>query len=52
MRAVIQLVALVDMLDQRLTFSEARESAQFNLFAKQRIAMMERQFLDQLKLIA
>ena len=40
------------MLDQRLTFAEARASAQFNLFSKQRIAMMERQFLDQLKLVA
>jgi len=40
------------MLDQRLTFSEARQSGQFNLFSKQRIAMMERQFLDQLKLVA
>jgi hypothetical protein len=40
------------MLDQRLTFAEARASAQFNLFSKQRIAMMERQFLNQLKLVA
>jgi hypothetical protein len=40
------------MLDQRLTFAEARGNAQFNLFSKQRIAMMERQFLDQLKLVA
>ena len=40
------------MLDQRLTFAEARASAQFNIFSKQRIAMMERQLLDQLKLIA
>lgn len=40
------------MLDQRLTFAEARESPQFNLFAKQRIAMMERQLLDQVKLVA
>lgn len=40
------------MLDQRLTFAEARASAHFNIFAKQRIAMMERQFLDQLKLVA
>ncbi len=39
------------MLDQRLTFAEARASAQFNLFSKQRIAMMERQFLDQLELV-
>jgi CobQ/CobB/MinD/ParA nucleotide binding domain len=40
------------MLDQRLTFTEAKASAQFNLFSKQRIAMMERQFLDQLELVA
>jgi hypothetical protein len=40
------------MLDQRLTFAEAKASAQFNLFSKQRIAMMERQLLDQLKLVA
>lgn len=43
---------LKTMLDQRLTFAEAKVSSQFNLFAKQRIAMMERQFLDQLKLVA
>lgn len=40
------------MLDQRLTFAEAKASSHFNLFAKQRISMMERQFLDQLKLVA
>jgi hypothetical protein len=40
------------MLDQRLTFAQARASTQFNIFSKQRIAMMERQFLDQLKLVA
>lgn len=40
------------MLDQRLTFAEAKASPHFNLFAKQRISMMERQFLDQLKLVA
>ena len=40
------------MLDQRLTFAEARASDRFNIFSKQRIAMMERQFLEQLKLVA
>jgi len=40
------------MLDQRLTFAEAKASPQFNLFSKQRITMMERQFLDQLRLVA
>ncbi|MFO0583236.1 MAG: conjugal transfer protein TraL [Anaeromyxobacter sp.] len=40
------------MLDQRLTFAEARGNAQFNLFSKQRIAMMERQLIDQLDLVA
>lgn len=40
------------MLDQRLTFAEARASSAFNIFAKQRIAMMQRQFLEQLELVA
>jgi hypothetical protein len=40
------------MLDQRLTFAEARARPDFTLFSKQRIAMMERQFLDQLHLLA
>lgn len=39
------------MLDQRLTFAEARASTHFNIFSKQRIAMMERQLLEQLKLL-
>jgi hypothetical protein len=43
---------LKTMLDQRLTFAQAKASPDFNLFAKQRISMMERQFLDQLKLVA
>lgn len=37
------------MLDRRLTFAEALASPDFNLFAKQRIAMLERQLMDQLK---
>lgn len=36
------------MLDHRLTFAEAQKSTLFNLFSKQRIAMMERQLLGQL----
>jgi hypothetical protein len=40
------------MLDNRLTFLEAKESPLFNVFAKERLAMMERQFLTQLQLIA
>ncbi len=40
------------MLDQRLTFAEAKASSHFNLFAKQRISMMERQLLEQIKLVA
>lgn len=36
------------MLDQRLTFAEARASSRFSVISKQRIAMMERQLLDQL----
>lgn len=40
------------MLDQRLTFAEAKASPQFHVFSKQRISMMERQYLEQLKLVA
>ena len=40
------------MLDQRLTFAEARASTHFHIISKQRIAMMERQLLDQLELLA
>ena len=40
------------MLDRRLTFAEAKASAEFGIMTKQRIAMMERQFLDQIKLVA
>jgi hypothetical protein len=40
------------MLDKRLTFAEAKASPQFNIVAKQRVAMMERQFLDQLALVS
>lgn len=40
------------MLDRRLTFAEAKASAEFGVMTKQRIAMMERQFLDQIKLVA
>jgi hypothetical protein len=40
------------MLSNHLTFQEARASSLFNVFAKERLAMMERQFLTQLQLIA
>jgi hypothetical protein len=40
------------MLDNRLTFLEAKESPLFNVLAKQRLAMMERQLLSQLQLVA
>jgi hypothetical protein len=39
------------MLDRKMTFAEAKASPDFNIFAKQRITMMERQFLDQLSLV-
>ncbi len=40
------------MLDNRLTFLEAKASPLFNILAKERLAMMERQFLSQLQLVA
>jgi hypothetical protein len=40
------------LLDNRLTFAQAKASPDFTLVAKQRIAMMEKQLLDQLKLVA
>ncbi|MGB8932395.1 MAG: conjugal transfer protein TraL [Anaeromyxobacteraceae bacterium] len=39
------------LLDRRMTFAEAKASNEFGLITKQRIAMMERQFLDQIKLV-
>jgi hypothetical protein len=43
---------LKGMLDRRLTFAEAKVSEEFGVVPKQRIAMMERQLLDQIKLVA
>lgn len=40
------------MLDRRLTFREALASPDFNLFAKQRLASLERELLDQLAVLA
>lgn len=40
------------MMDRRLTFAQAKASDEFNLFSKQRIAIMERQHLDQLDVLA
>jgi hypothetical protein len=39
------------MLDERLTFAQAKASPAFNVISKQRIAMMERQLLDQVSLV-
>jgi hypothetical protein len=39
------------ILNRRHTFAQAQAGVRFNIFSNQRIAMMERQFLDQLKLV-